>query len=285
MPGVSGIGAPHVTRGGWHHPAVMKTTTVRAATPEERVRLAEYLMPSRPGKPAWLGAVLVGVPATFALFVVLNTLLDGVVPSVVRLGAALAIGGAGAWTFGKREAARYEEAFRPAPEIREAVERDLASGSVSVARWEIEAIVKVAPDRARFVRTSWFARLADGSVVLLVAPELEELELAGGFPARALEIATGEASRLVASVARKGETLASVATRAPLSDAEWEELGDDVDGSVPLGWPEILERAARNPLTAATRRRQAEERAAIDRQLDEIVAATEQAPTDPTRPR
>jgi hypothetical protein len=135
------------------------------------------------------------------------------------------------------------------------------------------------------VRTSWFARLADGSVVLLVAPELEELELAGGFPARALEIATGEASRLVASVARKGETLASVATRAPLSDAEWEELGDDVDGSVPLGWPEILERAARNPLTAATRRRQAEERAAIDRQLDEIVAATEQAPTDPTRPR
>ena len=55
-----------VTRGGWHHPPAMRTTTVRTATAEERARLEEYLKPSRPGKPAWLAAVMVGLPATFA---------------------------------------------------------------------------------------------------------------------------------------------------------------------------------------------------------------------------
>ncbi len=73
-------------------------------------------------------------------------------------------------------------------------------------------------------------------------------------------------------------------TRAPLSDAEWEEIGDDVDESVPLGWAEILERAARNPLTRETLQKQAEERAAVDKELDEIVASTT-PPADPIRPK
>lgn len=238
-----------VTRGGWHHPPAMRTTTVRTATAEERARLEEYLKPSRPGKPAWLAAVMVGLPATFALFVVLNVVLAGVLPALLRLAVAVAVGGAGAWHFGRREAARHEEALRPAPEICEAVGRDLASGRVSVARYEVDAVVKVAPERSRFVRTTWFARLVDGTVVLLVAPELEELELAGDFPARSFEISTGEASRFVASSRRTGEKLAPARVRMPLSDAEWAELGDEADAPIPIPWEEVLDRAAQNPLS------------------------------------
>lgn len=236
----------------------MPTTTTRPATAEERARLGKYLEPTRPARPAWIAAVMVGVPVTFALFVVLNLLLDGVVPALVRLALAVAIGGAGARYWGRREATRWEEAFRPPAEIRDVVEKDLASGTVSVSRFEIEAIVKVAPDRRRLVRTTWFAKLADGAVVLLVAPDLEEAELAGEFPATSFEIATGEASHFVVSVTRTGEKLAPVKVRMPLSDGEWEELGDEADAPVPYAWDEVLERAARSPLGRKERERAAE---------------------------
>lgn len=235
----------------------MKTTTTRPATPDERARLEEYLKPSRPATPLWIAAIMVGVPVTFGLFVVLNVLLAGVLPAFLRLVLAAAVGGAGAWYWGKRQAARHEEAFRPAPEICEVVGRDLAAGRVSVTRFEIEAIVKVAPDRPRFVRTTWFAKLADGSVALLVAPDLEELELKGEFPATSFEIATGESSHFVVSVTRTGEKLAPAKVRMPLSDGEWEEIGDEADAPVPYGWDEVLERAAQNPLSRKERERAA----------------------------
>lgn len=235
----------------------MTTTTTRPATAEERARLEKHLEPTRPARPAWIAAVMVGVPVTVALFVVLNLLLDGVVPAFVRLVLAVVVGGAGARHWGRREAARWEEAFRPPPEIREVVERDLASGTVSVSRFEVEGIVKVAPDRRRLVRTTWFAKLADGAVALLVAPDLEEAELAGEFPATSFEIATGEESHFVVSVTRTGEKLAPVLVRMPLSDGEWEELGDEADAPVPYGWEEVLERAARNPLSRKEREKTA----------------------------
>jgi len=235
----------------------MKTSTTRPATAEERARLEEYLKPTRPATPFWIAAVMVGVPAVFGLFVALNLLLGGAVPAVLRLALAVAIGGAGAWYWGKRQTARYEEAFRPAPEICAVVEQDLASGTVSVARFEIEAIVKVAPDRARFVRTTWFAKLADGSVALLVAPDLEDAELGGDFPATSFEVATGEASHFVVSVTRTGEKLAPAKVRMPLSDGEWEELGDEADAPVPYGWEEVLARAAQNPLSRKEREKAA----------------------------
>jgi hypothetical protein len=235
----------------------MKTTTTRPATAEERARLEEYLRPSRPAKPLFIAAIMVGLPATFALFVVLNVLLEGAVPAVLRLAVAVAIGGAGAWYWGKRETARTEKAFGPAPEIREVVEKDLAAGTVSVTRFDVEAIVKVVPDRGRFVRTTWFAKLADGTVALLVAPDLEEVELKGEFPATSFEIATGEASHFVASVTRTGGKLAPAGVRMPLSDGEWEELGGEDDAPVPYAWEEVLERAAHNPLSRREREKAA----------------------------
>ena len=262
----------------------MKTTT-RPATAEERARLEAYLNPGVRAKPARAAAVMVAVPFTLALFVALNLALGGLAPPAVRLLLAVAIGGAGAWYFGKRLAAQHEEALRPAPEVQELLRRDLAEGRVSVARYEIGAVVKVVPDRPRFVGATWFAKLADGSVVLLVQPDLEEAEFNGEFPATSFEIATGEASRYLVSLTRTGEKLAPLAARAPLSDAEWAELGDEADAPVPFGWEEVLARAAANPLTRETFRRQAEERAAVDRQLDEIVAATDRAGPDATRPR
>lgn len=263
----------------------MKTTTTRPATAQERARLEGYLRPRAKRNPAWAVAVMIAVPLTFALFVVLNLLLGEAVPAAVRLLAALAAGGAGAWHFGKRLTAQQEEALRPAPEVEELLLRDLESGRVAVTRYEVEAIVKVVADRPRFVGVSWFAKLRDGSVALLVQPDLEEAEFRGEFPATSFEIASGEASRYIVSLTRTGEKLAPVATRAPLSDAEWDEVGDDVDEGVPLGWPEILERAARSPLSRETLRRQAEERAAVDAELDRIVEAAEPPPDGPTRPK
>jgi len=68
----------------------MKTSTTRPATAEERARLEEYLKPTRPATPFWIAAVMVGVPATFGLFVALNLLLGGAVPAVLRLALAVA---------------------------------------------------------------------------------------------------------------------------------------------------------------------------------------------------
>ena len=92
--------------------------------------------------------------------------------------------------------------------------------------------------------------LSDGSVALLVQPDLEEAEFNGEFPAASFEIATGEASHFLVSLTRTGEKLAPVTARAPLSDDEWEELGEEADAPVPFGWDEVLARAAANPLRA-----------------------------------
>ena len=228
----------------------MKATTTRPATERERARLEAYLNPRAKAKPAWGAAVMVAVPLTFALFIFLNMLLDGIVPAAVRLLLAVAIGGGGAWHFGRRLTAQHEESLRPAPEVQELLRRDLADGRVAVARYEIEAVVKVAADRPRFVGVTWFAKLADGSVALLVQPDLEEAEFNGEFPATSFEIATGEASRFIVSLTRTGERLAPVMVRAPLSDGEWAELGEEADAPVPFGWDEVLARAAANPLRA-----------------------------------
>lgn len=226
----------------------MQTTTTRPATAEEKARLEAYLRPRAKRKPAWAVAVMLGVPLTWALFVFLNLLLDGRVPVVVRLLLAVAVAGGGAWHFGKRLTAQHEETLRPPPELRALLERDLESGRVAVARYEVEAVVKVVADRPRFVGVTWFAKLRDGGLALFVQPDLEEAELRGEFPAASFEIATGEASRLVVSVTRTGEKLAPAKVRMPLSDAEWEEIGDEADAPLPYGWEEVLERAARNPL-------------------------------------
>ena len=77
-----------------------------------------------------------------------------------------------------------------------------------------------------------------------------EAEFAGEFPATAFEIATGESSHFVVSVKRLGERLVPEKVRAPLSDGEWEEIGDEADAPVSLSWDEVLERASRNPLRA-----------------------------------
>ncbi len=261
----------------------MRTTTTRPATAEERARLEEYLSPKARRKPAWAAAVMVAVPVTFALFVVLNLALGEVVPAAVRLLLAVAIAGGGAWHFGRRLTAQHEETLRPPPEVQELLRRDLSDGRVEVARYEVEAVVKVVADRPRFVGATWFAKLADGSVALLVQPDLEEAEFRGEFPATSFEIATGEASRYIVSLTRTGEKLAPVRTRAPLSDGEWEELGEEAEAPVPFGWDEVLARAAANPLSRESLRRQAEERAAVDKTLDEIAAADAPKP-DPTRP-
>ncbi len=228
----------------------MTTTTTRPATAEERARLEACLSPKAKAKPAWAAAVMVAVPLTWALFVVLNLLLDGLVPPAVRLLLAVAIAGGGAWHFGKKMTARHEETLRPPPEVQELLRRDLDDGRVTVARYEVEAVVKVAADRPRFVGTTWFAKTKDGTVALLVQRDLEEAEFRGEFPATSFEIATGAASQTIVSVTRTGEKLAPVRVRAPLSDAEWEELGEEADAPVPFGWDEVLARAAANPLRA-----------------------------------
>jgi hypothetical protein len=264
----------------------MKTTTTRPATEEERARLEAYLNPRAKAKPAWGAAVMIAVPLTWALFIALNMLLDGLVPALVRLLLAVAIGGGGAWYYGKRWTAQHEETLRPPPEAQELLRRDLADGRVAVARYEIEAVVKVVADRPRFVGATWFVKLPDGSVALLVQPDLEEAEFNGEFPATSFEIATGEASRHIVSLTRTGEKVAPVKVRAPLSDDEWEELGDEADAPVPFGWDEVLARAAANPLRGKAEGEARSRREALER---EILKAHEErtgrSAPDATRPK
>ncbi|MHB8798888.1 MAG: hypothetical protein ACYDBY_10545 [Thermoanaerobaculia bacterium] len=264
----------------------MKTTTTRPATAEERAKLEAYLNPTTKAKPAWAAAVLVAVPLTWALFIVLNLALDGLVPAAVRLLLAVAIGGGGAWYFGKRMTAQHAESFRPAEPVRGFLQRDLDSGRVVVTRWEADAVVKVASDPGRFVSTTWFAKLPDGGVALLVQPDLEEAELSGEFPATSFEIATGEESHHVLSIRRTGERLEPAALRGPLSDGEWEELGDEADAPVPFGWDEVLARATANPLRARAKDEPRSRQEAIER---EILRAHEErtgrSAPDSTRPK
>ncbi|MDX9734779.1 MAG: hypothetical protein RBU36_11685 [Thermoanaerobaculia bacterium] len=263
----------------------MKATTTRPATPEERLRLEAYLHPKPKSNPAWAATVMVTVPLAWALFMILNMLLGGLVPAAVRLLLAVAIAGGGAWHFGKRLAAQHTESARPAEPVLGFLQRDLESGRVVVNRWEADAFVKVASDPGRFVSTTWFAKLTDGTVVLLAQPDLEEAELSGDFPATSFEIATGEESRHVLSIRRTGERLEPVALRAPLSDAEWEELGDEADAPVPFGWEEVLARAAANPLRARAKGEARSRQEALER---EILKAHEEeagrATPDTTRP-
>ncbi len=264
---------------------LMKTTTTRPATPEERLRLEAYLHPKPKSNPAWAATVMVTVPLAWALFMILNMLLGGLVPAAVRLLLAVAIAGGGAWHFGKRLSAQHAESARPAEPVLGFLQRDLESGRVVVNRWEADAFVKVASDPGRFVSTTWFAKLTDGTVVLLAQPDLEEAELSGDFPATSFEIATGEESRHVLSIRRTGERLEPVALRAPLSDAEWEELGDEADAPVPFGWEEVLARAAANPLRARAKGEARSRQEALER---EILKAHEEeagrATPDTTRP-
>ncbi len=264
---------------------LMKATTTRPATPEERLRLEAYLHPKPKSNPAWAATVMVTVPLAWALFMILNMLLGGLVPAAVRLLLAVAIAGGGAWHFGKRLSAQHAESARPAEPVLGFLQRDLESGRVVVNRWEADAFVKVASDPGRFVSTTWFAKLTDGTVVLLAQPDLEEAELSGDFPATSFEIATGEESRHVLSIRRTGERLEPVALRAPLSDAEWEELGDEADAPVPFGWEEVLARAAANPLRARGKGEARSRQEALER---EILKAHEEeagrATPDTTRP-
>ena len=264
----------------------MKTTTTRPATAEERARLEAYLNPEVKRKPAWAATVMVAVPLAWALFLVLNMALDGLVPASVRLLLAVAIAGTGAFLFGKRLSAQHAESARPAEPVLGFLQRDLESGRVVVTRWEADAVVKVASDPSRFVSTTWFAKLSDGTVALLVPPDLEEAEMNGEFPATSFEIATGEESRHVLSIRRTGERLEPAALRAPLSDGEWEELGDEADAPVPFGWDEVLARAAANPLRARAKGEARSRQEALER---EILKAHEErtgrASPDPARPR
>ncbi len=226
----------------------MKTTTTRPLTDEERGKLEDFLKPQRREKPAFVTAILVAVPLTFALFVFLNLLLPG--PALLKLLLALGVGGGGGWFYGKRATARYEESFQPAPEVQEVLRKDLAEGRAAVTRYDVESVVKVVAEPERLVLATWFLKRTDGSVIFLVQPDLMEAEFAGTFPATAFEIATGESSHFVVSVKRLGERLVPEKVRAPLSDGEWEEIGEESDDLVSLSWDEVLERASQNPLRA-----------------------------------
>lgn len=226
----------------------MKTTTTRPFTEEERRKLEGFLNPKRREKPALVTAILVAVPLTFALFVFLNLTLPG--PALLKLLLAAGLGGGGAWFYGKRATARYEESFQPAPEVQDVLRKDLADGRAAVTRYDVESVVKVVAEPERLVLATWFLKRTDGSVTFLVQPDLMEAEFAGEFPATAFEIATGESSHFVVSVKRLGERLVPEKVRSPLSDGEWEEIGDEADAPVPLTWDEVLERASKNPLRA-----------------------------------
>jgi len=226
----------------------MKATTTRPFTEEERRKLEDLLHPKRREKPAFATAILVAVPLTFGLFVLLNLLLPG--PALLKLLLALGLGGGGGWFYGKRASARHEESFQPAPEVQEALRRDLTEGRAAITRYDVESVVKVAAEPERLVLATWFLKRTDGTVIFLVQPELMEAEFAGEFPATTFEIAAGEASHFVVSVKRLGETLVPEKVRAPLSDGEWEEIGEEADEPVSLSWDEVLERANQNPLRA-----------------------------------
>jgi hypothetical protein len=221
------------------------TTTTRPLTPDEREKLEALLHPKRPPRPVLVTALLVAVPLTFALFVFLNFLVPG--PALLELLVALGLGSGGAWFFGKRLAERSAEAMRPAPQLREALRNDLDEGRAAVTRYDVESVVKVLAEPERLVLPTWFLKRTDGSVAFLVEPALVEAEFAGEFPATAFEFASGESSHVTVSVKRVGEKLAPERVRAPLSDGEWEDLGDEADEPVPFSWDEVLERARANP--------------------------------------
>ncbi len=262
----------------------MKTTTTRPMSAEERTALEGHLKPGPAGSPSRVMGLFMGMPIGFTALVVLNLSLPG--PAFLRVLLAVAVGAGAAWLLGRWMAQRHREMFRPAPQVEDVLRKDLADGRVEVRRYAADAVVKAAADRSRFVSATYFVQLADGAVALLVGPHLEEAEFRGEFPATVFEIAAGVSSQYVLSVKKVGDRLAPVKTRAPLSDAEWEEIGDDDDESVPLGWGEILERADRNPLTPETLQKLAADRAAFDRAQEGAEGPAAPGPSeDPIRPK
>ncbi len=260
----------------------MKTTTTRPVTAEERATLERILAPTPSRHPGPLLGFFVALPATAALFLFLNLLLPA--PPLVNFLLAAAGGVGGAWLYGKREGARFARSLEPAPEVQAVLRKDLAEGRAAVTRYDVDAVVKVVADRRRLVATTWLARLADGAVALLVQPELEAAEEDGEFPATSFEIASGESSHFCLSVTRLGEPLAPAVVRAPFTDAEWEELGDDADAPVPFTWEEVLERAARNAIRVSEGKSRREAGAA-PRNVFEEAAAKGTDPADPIRPK
>lgn len=229
----------------------MRTTTTRSLTPEERTRLEAFLSPAPRRNPGRFLGLFVAAPAGYTVFVLLNLLLPSA--RAVSLLVAVAAAGFVAWLFGRWATDRHAAMFRPAPEVEDLIRKDLSDGRVHATRYEAEAVVRVAADPRRFVDVTWFVKLADGAVVLLVGPHFVEAEDHGQFPATAFEVASGEASQYVLSVRKLGERLAPLKSRAPLSDEEWEEIGEDDDEKVPLTWAAVLEAADRNPPRDETR--------------------------------
>lgn len=227
----------------------MKTTSTRSIAAEERARLEEFLTPAPRRNPGRFLGLVMAVPVGYTVLVVLHGLLPGAGAGNILL-AVVATGGA-AWLFGRWATDRHAAALQPPPEIEERIRQDLSGGRVHVTRYEAESAVKVAADPRRLVAATWFLKLADGAVVLLVGPHFSEAEEAGQFPATAFEVASGESSGFVLSVRRFGDRLAPVKTRAPLTDAEWAEIGEDEDEGVPLTWAGILAAADRNPVREA----------------------------------
>jgi hypothetical protein len=260
----------------------MRTTTTRSMTPDERTRLEAFLTPAPRRNPGRFMGVLVAVPVGYTVFVFLNLLLPSAGAASLLL--AVAAAGGAAWLFGRWATDRHAAAFRPPSEVEDLIRKDLADGRVHATRYDAEEVVKVDADPRRLVGATWFARLADGSVVLLVGPHFAEAEDAGQFPATAFEVASGEASHFVLSVRKLGERLAPLKTRAPLSDAEWEEIGEDDDEGVPLTWSEVLAAADRNPVRREAAERRPEVRA---REAGSAVPPDPPAdiPAGPIRPK
>ncbi len=146
--------------------------------------------------------LFMGVPIGFTALIVLNLALPG--PAFLRVLLAVAVGAGAAWLFGRWMAQRHREMFRPMPAVEDVLRKDLADGQVEVRRYEAEAVVKATADRSRFVSATYFFKLADGSVALLVGPHLEEAEFRGEFPATVFEIASGASSHFVLSVKKGG---------------------------------------------------------------------------------
>lgn len=252
----------------------MSQTTTRGFTPGERAKVEALLRPAHPPGQAKLAGFVLVLPLAFASYTILNLVLPA--PGFVRLLLAAGIGiGAGLF-LGRRFESRIAATFTPDPQVLEARRKDLAEGRAVVARYDVEAAVKAEAEPDEFTGSSWFLRLADGSVVLVTGPHLEEAEEAGDFPATAFEVAWAESSGYIVSVRRLGSPLAPEAVRAPLTPAEWAELGESDDETISLSWSEVLDRAHRSPADAAPAERAAKRGA---------PARATAASADPIRPK